>query len=81
MDGDEKLRLSRLPEDGPPPALAQVDDSPARLTAKIRIIESKRAPSTSILLTIFYFSLESGRPAPGFSPAECPLVPGMPLSV
>jgi hypothetical protein len=25
--------------------------------------------------------LESGRPAPGFSPAECPLVPGMPLSV
>jgi len=53
MDGDKKLQLPRLPEDDPTPALAQADDSSARLTAKITIIESLRAPSAPLLLSIF----------------------------
>jgi hypothetical protein len=53
MEGDEKLRLPRPPEENPPPALAHADDSIARHTAKLRMVKKIRAPSALLLPHIF----------------------------
>jgi hypothetical protein len=62
MLGAEKLRLPRLPEDPPPPALAQALDSN---TVEIR--KSTKIITATAKQSLFLFSIFGCAPLPGFS--------------